>query len=128
MRRFEVWLVNLDPGWEVVPLLTEDFVRVVGFVNASLLVGVLLNAGFLLADPVWARRLGDAITSGFALAVLLQLVTVFPFDLGTAWSASDTVLRTVLALGCVGTAIGVLANLAQVLRALVEDPRAPARS
>ncbi len=71
------------PGWNVVPFLTDDVVRVVGHVNVSLVVGVVSNLVDVAADPSWARRLGDAITAGFALVVLLQLVTVFPFDLGT---------------------------------------------
>ncbi len=121
-----LWAVNIAPGWGIVPFLTEDFARVVGVVNASLLVGVITNLVFVAADPMWLRRLGDAITAAFALVVLLQLVTVFPFDLGTGWSAGETILRTLLALACLGTAIGVLANLVQFLRALVEGPEGPA--
>lgn len=123
-----LWLVNVSPGWGVVPFLTDDFARVVGVVNASLLVGVVTNLLYVVADPSWARRLGDAITAAFALVVLLQLVTVFPFDLGAGWSGWETVLRTGLALACVGTGIGVLANLAQLLRALIDDPEERAGS
>lgn len=116
-----LWVVNIAPGWAIVPFLTEDFARVVGVVNASLLVGVVANLVFVAADPIWVRRLGDAITTAFALVVLLQLVTVFPFDLGAGWSGWEAIVRTVLALACVGTAIGVLANLAQLLRVLIEQ-------
>jgi hypothetical protein len=123
-----LWVVNISPGWGIVPFLTDDFARVVGVVNASLLVGVVSNLVYLAADPVWLRRLGDAITAAFALVVLLQLVTVFPFDLGTVWSGWETVLRTGLALACVGTGIGVIANLAQLLRALIETPEERAGS
>ena len=123
-----LWLVNISPGWEIVPFLTDDFARVVGYVNASLVVGVVTNLVYVAADPWWARRLGDAITAAFALIVLLQLVAVFPFDLGTGWSGWSTVLRTGLALACVGTAIGVLANLVQFVRALIEDPQGPGGS
>lgn len=117
-----LWVVNSSPGWGIVPFLTDDFGRVVGVVNASLLFGVVSNLVYVAADPVWARRLGDAITATFALVVLLQLVTVFPFDLGAGWSGWETILRTGLALACLGTAIGVLANLAQLLRTLIEGP------
>lgn len=123
-----LWVVNVTPGWGVVPFLTDDFARVVGVVNVSLLVGVVANLAYVAADPSWLRRLGDAITAAFALVVLLQLVTVFPFDLGTGWSGWVTVLRAGLALACVGTAIGVLANLVQFVRALIEEPEERAGS
>ena len=118
-----LWLVNLAPGWQAAPFLTADFARVVGFVNLSLLVGAGVNLGYVVADPEWARRLGDALTAAIALGVLLQLLTVFPFDLGADRSGWERVLRTLLALATVGTAVAILANLAQLLRTVIDDPR-----
>lgn len=117
-----LWLVNLDPGWQAVPFLTAEFTRVVGLVNLSLAAGVAVNLGYVVADPEWAKRLGDAITAAIALVVLLQLLTIFPFDLGPDRSGWETVLRTVLALACVGTAIGIIASLAQLLRTIIDGP------
>ena len=123
-----LWLVNVAPGWEALPFLTAEFIRVVGFVNLSLLVGAAVNLGYLLADPEWAKRLGDAVTAAIALGVLLQLLTVFPFDLGPDRSGWETILRTVLALACVGTAIGIIASLAQLLRSIIDGPATPGGS
>ena len=123
-----IWLVNVEPGWEALAFLTAEFSRVVGFVNLSLLVGAAVNLGYVLADPQWAKRLGDAVTAAIALGVLLQLLTVFPFDLGADRSGWETALRTVLALACVGTAIGIIASLAQLLRSIIDDPGAGAGS
>jgi len=123
-----IWLVNVEPGWEALAFLTAEFSRVVGFVNLSLLVGAVVNLGYVLADPQWAKRLGDAVTAAIALGVLLQLLTVFPFDLGADRSGWETALRTVLALACVGTAIGIIASLAQLLRSIIDDPGAGAGS
>jgi hypothetical protein len=117
-----IWLVNVAPGWEALPLLTSEFGRVVGFVNLSLLVGAAVNLGYVVADPQWAKRLGDAVTAAIALGVLLQLLTVFPFDLGADRSGWATALRTVLALACVGTAIAIIASLAQLLSSLIDGP------
>ena len=123
-----IWLVNVEPGWEALAFLTAEFSRVVGFVNLSLLVGAAVNLGYVLADPQWAKRLGDAVTAAIALGVLLQLLTVFPFDLGADRSGWETALRTVLALACVGTAIGIIASLAQLLRSIIDGPGAGAGS
>ncbi|TVR22597.1 MAG: hypothetical protein EA387_08580 [Nitriliruptor sp.] len=120
-----LWLVNVAPGWEAWPFLTADFARVVGFVNVSLLVGAAVNLGYVVADPEWAKRLGDAVTAAIALGVLLQLLTVFPFDLGPDRSGWETALRTVLALASVGTAIGIIASLAQLLRSIIDGPGGP---
>lgn len=117
-----LWIVNVTPGWAVLPFLTDDFARVVGLVNVSLSIGVASNLAYVAADPSWARRLGDAITAAVSLVVLLQLVTVFPFEFGAGWSGWETVLRTGLAVACVVTAIAVLANLAQLLRVLIDGP------
>ena len=117
-----VWLVNVAPGWEVLPFLTEDFTRVVGFVNLSLLVGAAVNLAYVVADPAWAKRLGDAVTAAIALGVLLQLLAVFPFDLGADRAGWETALRTLLALAAVGTAIAIIASLAQLLSSVIDGP------
>jgi hypothetical protein len=112
-----VWLVNVEPGWRWLPFLREDFTAVLGWVNVSLAVGVMVNLVYVAADPLWLKRLGDAVTAAFAFMVLLRLTTAFPFDLG-GWAGWETSLRVLLVLGCVGTAIGVVASLAETIREL----------
>jgi hypothetical protein len=113
-----LWLVNVEPGWRWFPFVSEDFTAVLGWVNVSLMVGVVVNVVYVVVDPPWLKRLGDAVTAAVAFVVLLRLTTVFPFDLGS-WSGWETPLRVVLVLGCVGTAIGAVASLAEAMRLLV---------
>lgn len=115
-----LWLVNVSPGWRAVPLLTEEFAAVVGWVSLSLLVGGLANVVYLASDPRWIRRSGDAITAAASFVVLVQLWVLFPFDLG-AWSAWTPALRVVLAVVTIGTAIAVPANLVQAVTAATDD-------
>jgi hypothetical protein len=117
-----LWAVNVTPGWRWIPVLTEDFSAIVGFVSISLLVGAGVNLLYLAVDPPWLRRLGDAVTGGVAVVVLVLLVRDFPFALGGAWSASELPLRILLGLAAVGTAIGVVANLAVALREVLDPP------
>lgn len=117
-----LWAVNVAPGWRWVPVLTEDFSAVVGFVSISLLVGAGVNLLYLGVDPPWLKRLGDAATSAIAVIVLVLLVRVFPFALRGAWAAWETPLRVLLVLIAIGTAISVVANLALALREVIDPP------
>lgn len=108
-----IWLVNSDPGWRWVALLTEDFARIVGLVTASLVVGAALNLLYVVHDPAWLKRLGDAITAGFAGVILVRLLVVFPFEL-SSWSPGwASALRFGLGLFAAIMAIAVLASLVQ---------------
>jgi hypothetical protein len=132
-----IWFLNVSPGWRWVAFLTEDFSRVVGVVSLSLMISLLINLVYLAVDPLWIKRLGDAVTAAVAVVVMLQLFQVFPFDFGSGWDWAHTVLRVFLAFGCIGAAIGVLANLAEMAKSLAaavdaagpppsQTPRGPA--
>jgi hypothetical protein len=115
-----LWLVTVEPGWRVVPILTEDFVQVVGLVIVSLLVGAAVNLVYLAADPPWLKHLGEAATAAIACLVLARMWSLFPIELGS-WSGWEPALRVVIGLACLGTGISVVANLAQAIRIAVGD-------
>lgn len=73
------YLINVDPGWPVLPFLTEDFSRVLNLVNLSLWVGFVANMVYLIYDPPRFKALGDVLTTAIGLAVLVRLWQVFPF-------------------------------------------------
>ena len=50
--------INVWPGWPAVPFLTDATQEVVGFVNASIAVGLAANAVYLLARSEVAPRAG----------------------------------------------------------------------
>ena len=113
-----IWLVNVAPGWRWLPFLSDDFARVVGLVTLSFVLGVAVNLVYAAVDPLWVKRLGDAVTTAVAFVVMLRLFQIFPFDFGAQWAAWETPFRVLLGLGCVGAAIGVIANLALLVRDL----------
>ena len=98
-------LVNARPGWDAVPFLTDDTPLVLDAVNASIAVGLLANLVHVVADPREVRALGDAVTTAFGLYATVRVWQVFPFDVSDGW---DTVLRVLLALGVVGSAIALV--------------------
>jgi hypothetical protein len=111
-------IVNESPGWEALPFLTDDFALVLGIVNASIVAGVVANSVYVVLDPPWLRALGDIITTGVGLAALVRLWQVFPVDFPPAFVDLDVVARWVLAIGIIGSVIGIVAAAARLVRAL----------
>lgn len=114
-----LYLVNVSPGWDVVPFLTHDTTRVIGWVNASIAAGIIANALYLVMDQRWFRAVGEIAVTAIGLAAMVRLWQAFPFafdDQGVPW---HLVVRWLLAIGMVGSAIGIVANLVTFVRALV---------
>lgn len=112
-----LYLVNVWPGWQVIPFLTADFRQVLGLVNASLIAGMVVNLFNLLLDWRWVRALGDLVTLGIGLAGLVLFWQVFPFDFpgGFDWSL---LVRIVIVLAMVGTVIGMIVQVVTLIRSL----------
>ena len=87
-----IWFViNVWPGWQQVPFLTEETSLVLWLVNISLIAGVVVNVVFAAYDSPWVKSLGDLITTSIGLVVLVRVWQVFPFDF-SGYSANWAVL------------------------------------
>lgn len=106
-----LYAVNAWPGWEVLPFLTAETTQVLTLVNASLVAGAAANALYLVRDPRWLRSFGEAFTTAIGVAAMVALWRVFPFDFGDGGLDWSIVVRVLLAVGIVGGAIGIIANL-----------------
>jgi hypothetical protein len=115
-----LYVVNVWPSWEAVPFLTADTTLVLGLVNASLWVSVLAEASYVVVTSAWWRALGDIVTTGVGLAAVIRIWEVFPFDVTSGW---DVGFHVVLGIAAVGSAIGIIAAIVRLVRALA----APAR-
>ena len=107
--------VNRWPGWDAVPFLTTDFERVLGFVNASILVSLAANALYLARDPRWFKALGDGVVAAVGVVSSVRIWQVFPFDVSSGW---ELVLRILLGTAIAGSAIAVVAGLVGFVRGL----------
>jgi hypothetical protein len=116
-----LYAANVWPGWQKVPFLTAETAQVIGLVNASILVSAAVNLVYLVRDPKWLTSLGSVATSAVALAATVRVRRVFPFDFGDTSFDWEPVVRILLVLGIVGSAIAIVVGLVgfvQALRAL----------
>jgi hypothetical protein len=111
-----VWLIHVSPGWDATPFLTADFETVLWLVDLSLVVTIALNVLYLIRDPRWLTAAGAVVTTAIGLAAAVRMLNVFPFDFGDSgfW---PVVFRIALWVAVIGSIIGIMANLATVLRA-----------
>ena len=121
-----LWIAHqlLDWGWP--GFLTEEFERLLPVVTVSFAVSIAANLWFVWDDTGWRKPFGqlvDAIT-GFVAAWRTWVVFPFDFSDGTDWS---WLARTVVVVGIVGTAIGVLVYAAQLVTSFgwVRRPSGP---
>jgi hypothetical protein len=114
------YAVNIWPGWEAVPFLTEETQQVVGLVTFSMLVAVVVNLVYVAADPPWLKALGDTVTTGIAFAVLVRMLQVFPFDFTGSSFDWALVARVVLVVALIGTAIALVVQFVTLPRRLGE--------
>jgi hypothetical protein len=115
-----LWIVHQLLVWEWPAFLTERFAEVLPLVSASLIAGMVVNAGFVLRDRGRAKALGDLINAAFGLGVGIRMWTVFPFDFAgydTDWAWA---VRVALVVGIVATSAGVLANLVKLVKGDLE--------
>jgi hypothetical protein len=112
-----LYLINIQPGWDAVSFLTDDFVRVLYLVNVSLVVGAAVNVLYLVYDARWFVALGGLATTGVGLVALIRTWSVFPFAFssGSNW---ELVVRVLLVLAMVGSGIALIVQLVQLVAGL----------
>lgn len=120
------FLLNVSPGWQVVPFLTDGAGQVITLMNLSLGVSLVANLVYLEYDPPWWKALGDAVTSAVGLAVLVRLWQVFPFAFTGSFDWS-LVARVTLIVAIAGTIVGIVINLVAFLRSVAHLWAGPAR-
>jgi len=113
------YVINVRPGWEAVPFLTSDTADVLGLLNFSLFVGIAVNLLYVVRDPRWLTALGDVVTTGVGLAVLVTAWQVFPFDFDAYTFGWAGLTRLVLVLAMVGSAIAIVVQLVTLVRLAV---------
>ena len=121
-----LWAVNISPGWRILPFLTGDTVHVLGLVNASLYAGLVVHLIDATYDSPWLRAAGDMLANGVGLAAVIRVGQIFPFDF-TGFAFDATLLtRSILVVGGVGAAIGVIVNCVKFLHAILHPGAGPA--
>lgn len=107
--------INVWPGWERVPFLTDETDLVLGWVNASIVVNLVANVLYFVADPPRLRALGDVVTTSVGVVAMIRVWQVFPFDVASDSSGWGLVLRFLLAIGVIGSVVGIVAALVRLV-------------
>ena len=116
-----LFLVNVTPGWQAVPFLTENTTDVLLLVNLSMGAAVVANAVYSVLDPPWVRALGDAVTTSVGLASLVRIWQVFPFEFDTSSVPWDLVARWVIGIGIFGCVVAIIVALVRFVRGLMAE-------
>ena len=114
-----LYLVHRRPGWDVVPILTDDTTRVLAFVDASIVASIAVNVVLLVRDPRAVKALGDITTSVFSLVAMIRIWQVWPFDFSGVWGGWRLLIQLGLGVGIFGVVVGIIAALAVLIRQLV---------
>jgi hypothetical protein len=114
-----LYLVNVRPGWDAVPFLTDETVEVLYLVNLSLVVGVAVNVLYLGYDGRWFVALGGLATTGVGVVVLVRMWQVFPFAF-PADSNWALVARVLLMLAMAGSVIALIVQFVQLVAGLAQ--------
>ncbi|MEU4424765.1 hypothetical protein AB0F81_29445 [Actinoplanes sp. NPDC024001] len=116
-----LYLVNVWPGWDAAPFLTEQTTDVIPLVNASLLAGVIVSLAQLVHDPQWLVALGSMTTTAIGTLSLIRMWQVFPFDFGGTSFDWPLATRVFLAVCIVGSIAGFAVQAVALVGALRED-------
>jgi hypothetical protein len=103
-----LYAVNVWPGWQALPFLTEDMRLVLGLVNASMLVSIVANMVYFVVDPRWLKALGDIVTTAVGIAALVRMWQVFPFDFSGSSFDWALVVRVAMGVAIGGSAIALV--------------------
>jgi hypothetical protein len=103
-----LYAVNVWPGWQALPFLSEDMRLVLGLVNASMLVSIVANMAYFAADPRWLKALGDIATTAVGIAALVRMWQVFPFDFSGSSFDWALVVRVAMGVAIGGSAIALV--------------------
>jgi hypothetical protein len=88
-----LYVVNVRPGWQSLPFVTDEATQVVWLLNVVLVLGLVANFAYLFNDSTRLRALGSYAMAGVTVLFLVRLLETFPFDFGSqdsAWSSFVT--------------------------------------
>jgi hypothetical protein len=110
-----LYVINIQPGWQALPFLTDSTSEVLGLVNISLAAGLAVNVAYFAHDARWVKALGDLITAGIGLAVAIRVWQVFPFEFHGSFDWALPV-RILLVVTMAGTGIAIVVQMVTLTR------------
>lgn len=118
-----LFVANNLLAWGWIPFLTDDFEQLLPIVSLSLLVGAGANFAFVFYNALWFRSVGQIVQNVVGLFLIVATLKVFPFDFSPYRVNWVAIIRVVLILSCAAVAIGLIAEVVKLVRALVPAGR-----
>lgn len=113
-----LYVINVWPGWQSLTFVTEDAEQLLPLLNASLTVGIIASAIYIVVDRTWVKALGDLITVGISVALLVSIWRVFPFAFNDPAIDWATIIRVALAVSIFGCVVALVVQLVVLVREL----------
>jgi hypothetical protein len=111
-------VVNKVPDWNIV-FITDSFPDVLWALNTSIAVSLAGNLILIFFHPRFLHHLLTAVFSVFGILATSVLLSVFPFEFAELVGEWLNILvRIVLIVGIVGSAIGVVVNIVKAVGAV----------
>ncbi len=116
-----LFVANNLLAWGWIPFLTDGFEQLLPIVSLSLVVGAGANFAFIFYNARWFRSVGQIVQNVVSLFVIVATLKVFPFDFSPYRINWTAIVRVVLILAGFAVAIGLIAEAAKLIRALVPE-------
>ncbi|MDJ0767595.1 MAG: hypothetical protein QNJ12_02335 [Ilumatobacter sp.] len=124
-----LWIAHQLLDWEWPGFLTSDYEELLPILTFSFVVSIVANVVYVWNDQWPVKHLGEMATALIGFVVAVRVWQVYPFDFTEYDVDWSWLVRTVLIIAMVGTAIGFVAQsvkLATGRRSQRETPRPPA--
>ncbi len=112
-----IYVANNLLRWDLIPVLTDDFDRVLPAINLSLAVTIVVNVLRFAYDAPWFTRVTEIISLAFSIAAALRLYRIFPLDFDQHSVVWESLIRLVLIVAIVGSAIAIVVQLVRLVTA-----------
>ncbi len=111
-----LFVVNNLLEWDLVPVLTDDFDRVVPIISVALIATAIVNGLYLFHDRATFKSLTQIGLLGISMVATVRILQVFPFDFSAYAFNWGAIARAVLIISMVGIVISVMVELAKLAR------------
>jgi hypothetical protein len=116
-----VWFVGNLMGWDLVGFLTPEFADLVPLIQLGLWVTIAANVVYMMDDRSLSTRAARLVVDIVNLFVTFRIFDVFPFDFSAHTFNWGLVVRAVLVIALVGTAISAVTHLARLRLGPAQD-------
>jgi len=94
--------------------LTDSFSAILPLLYISSIATIIANLIFLVLGSRLTVAIGKALLNAWSVIVMVTIYVIFPFDFSAYSTNWELIVRILLILGIIGTAIGTIVELAKL--------------